>query len=74
MPNKRLAANERDMHRTVFSDQFEDAMDECVAAKIVQICEEFAAAKVRVAIGVAAGAAEGAFARDFDGKHWRFAA
>src|SRR6476661_3076010 len=39
----------------------------------MQIGKEFAAAEVGIAVGVTAGTTEGAFARDLDGKHGRFA-
>ena len=74
MAHHRFAADQRDVHGLVFAHQFEDAIDERVAAEIVQLGEEFAAAKVRVAVGIAAGTTERAFARDLDGKHRRFAA
>jgi hypothetical protein len=66
MAHKRLSAYERDVHGTVLADDFQNALDERVAAKIMQIAEDSFSAQVRVAVGIAAGATQRAFARDFD--------
>src|SRR5271157_841113 len=69
-----FAADQRDVHRFILAYQFEDAVNERVAAEIVQLGEEFTSAKVGIAVGITAGTTERAFARDFNGQHRRFAA
>src|SRR5277367_3083964 len=74
MAHHRFSAHQGHVHRPVFPDQVQDAIDERIAAEIVQLGKELAIAKVRIAVGVPTGTTEGAFARNLDGKHWRFAA
>src|SRR5271169_5395851 len=74
MADHRFSAHQGHVHRPVFPDQIQNAVDERIAAEIVELCKEFAIAKVRIAVRVATGTTERAFARNLDGKHRRFAA
>ena len=71
--DERLAADQRNVNRFVFADEIDDAVDESVAAKIVELPKSGFAAEMRVAIGVTAGTGERTFASDFDGEHGNFA-
>ena len=71
--DERLAADKRNVNRLVLADEIDDAIDESVAAKIVELPKSGFAAEVRVAIGVTAGTGERALASDFDGEHGDFA-
>ena len=66
MTDQRLAADERNVEGLVFVHEREDAIDEGVTVEIAELAESDTAAEVLFAIGVTAGAAQGAFARDFD--------
>jgi len=70
--NERFAANQGNVNRLVLADEIDDAVDESVAAKIVELPKSGFAAEVRIAVGVTAGAGERALASDFDGKHGDF--
>ena len=71
--DERLAADQRNVNRLVLADEIDDAVDESVAAQVIQLAKSGFAAEVRVAVSVAAGACERAFARDFDREHGDFA-
>jgi len=71
--DERLAADEGNMDRLVFSDEIDDAIDKSVATKIVELAKSGFAAEVRIAVGIAARAGERALASDFDRKHGNFA-
>ena len=68
-----LAADERNMNRLVLADKIDYAVDESVAAEVVELSKSGFAAEVRIAIGVTAGTGERTFASDFDGEHGNFA-
>jgi len=67
--DERLAADKRNVNRLVLADKIDDAVDESVAAKIVEFSEGGFAAEVRIAIGITAGTGERAFASDFNREH-----
>src|SRR5580704_10212424 len=67
--HERLAADKRNVNRFVLADEIDDAVDESVAAKIVEFSEGGFAAEVRIAIGITAGTGERAFASDFNREH-----
>src|SRR5271170_4813044 len=69
MTDHGFAADERDVHGLVFTDEVEYAIDELLAAIVTEFAQNFFAAEMGVAVGVTAGATEGAFAGDLDGKH-----
>ncbi len=71
--NERLAADKRDVNRLMLADEIDDAVDESVAAKIVELPKSGFAAEMRVAVGITAGTGERTFASDFDGEHGDFA-
>ena len=65
-PDERLAADDRDVNRLLLVDDRENAIDEFLSFVVGDLSERDVAAEVLVAVGVAARAAERAFARDFD--------
>ena len=67
-----LAADERNVNGLVLADEIDDAIDESVAAEIVELAKRRFAAEVRFAVGVTARAGERAFSSDFDGEHGDF--
>lgn len=71
--DERLTADERNVNWFVLADEIDDAVDESVAAEIVELSKGRFAAEMRVAIGVTAGTGERALASDFDGEHRDFA-
>jgi hypothetical protein len=70
--DERFAAYKRNVNGLVFADEIDYAVDESVAAKIVELSKSGFTAEVRVAIGITAGTGKRAFASDFDGKHGDF--
>jgi hypothetical protein len=72
MTNERFAANQGNVNRLVLADKFDYAVNESIAAEIVELSKSGFAAEVRIAIGVASGTGERALASDFDGKHGDF--
>ena len=71
--DERLAADDREMQRTVAIDELDDAVDELLALEVADLAQRHLAAEVIVAVGVAAGAVQRAFARDFDRQRRRVA-
>ena len=69
MADERFASHDRDVLWFVPADQFENAVNECLAAKIAEFAEGNSAPEVRVAVGVTARAAQRTFTRNFDGEH-----
>lgn len=70
--DERLAADERNVNRFVLADEIDDAVDESVAAEIVELSKSGFAAEMRIAIGITAGTSERTFASDFNGEHGDF--
>ena len=66
--DERFAADDRHVQRLVPIDQRDDAVDELLALEVADLPQRDLAAEVIVAVGVAAGASQRAFARDLDGK------
>ena len=71
--DERFAADKRNVNRLVLAHETQHAVDERVAAQIVELAERGFAAEVRIAVGITARAGERTFARDFDREHGNFA-
>ncbi len=71
MTDQRLASYQGNMQGLMFFDEAQNAVDQCIAAKVGKIAQRAFAAKVRVAIGITSGTTQRAFAGDFDGKQGR---
>src|SRR5262249_23940106 len=65
--HERLAADDRDMKRTVPIDEGYDAVDERLPPEVPNLAERHLAAQVVVALRVAPGAAQRALASDLNG-------
>ena len=64
--DQRLAADDRDVDRLLLVDDREDAVDQFLAFVVGDLAKRDVAAEVLVTVGVAARAAQRAFARDLD--------
>ena len=71
--DERLAADDRDVQRAMAIDERHDAVDELLALEVADLAQREVAAEMIVAVGVAAGTAERAFAGDLDGERRRVA-
>jgi hypothetical protein len=54
MTHEWFTADQGDVHRLVRADQPQNAIDEGIAAKIVQISQNFLSSKMGIAVGVTA--------------------
>ena len=69
--DERLAADDRHVKRPVPIDQVDHAVDQLLTLEVAHLAQREVAAEMIVAIGVAAGAVQRAFARDFDRQRRR---
>ena len=58
-PHERLAADDRDVQRTMFVDELKEAVDELLPLEVADLAKRDVAAEVFVTVGVTAGAASG---------------
>ena len=70
--DERFAADKRDVNRLMLANEIHHAVDERVAAEIVELAERGFAAEVRIAVGITARAGERTFTSDFDREHGDF--
>ncbi len=68
-----FAADQRNVDRLVLADEIDDAIDESIAAKIVELAKRGFAAEMRVTVSVTARTGERTFTSDFDREHGDFA-
>jgi len=66
--NQRIAADERQMQRLETINDFEDAVNESLAAAIVQLAQRLSAAQMRRVVSVTAWTSQRTFPRDFEGE------
>jgi len=62
------------MHRPMVTDEFEDAINECVASKVPKLPQRHAATEMLIFVRIAPRAVQGTFARDLYREHRGLAA
>ena len=65
-PDERLATDNRKVHRPMALDDVQHAVDELLSLEVRELAQHDVAAEMRVAVGVAARAAQRTLARDLD--------
>jgi hypothetical protein len=69
MAYERLAAHEGNVHRAMFSNEVQYAVDKRLTAKIVEFTQEFSAGQMRIAVSVTSGATKRALTGYLDRKY-----
>jgi hypothetical protein len=73
MAYKWLAADEGNVHRAMFPNEVQHAVDKRLTAKIVEFAQELPIAQMRIAVSVTSGATKRALAGYLDREYRRSA-